>query len=67
MAIGEFAYANNSNRFLASPPLQAQAFAVAGIPYFVTIPGGTPSRCAPGVAHASCTSLAIEDPAHLAR
>ena len=40
---------------------------VAGIPYFVTIPGGTPSRCAPGVAHASCTSLAIEDPAHLAR
>lgn len=33
MAIGEFAYANNSNRFLASPPLQAQAFAVAGIPY----------------------------------
>ncbi len=40
---------------------------VAGIPYFVTIPGGTPSRCAPGVAPASCTSLAIEDPAHLAR
>ena len=33
MAIGEFAYANNSNRFLASAPLQAQPFAVAGIPF----------------------------------
>ncbi len=33
MAIGEFAYANNSNRFLASPPLQSQTFALAGIPY----------------------------------
>lgn len=33
MAIGEFAYANNSNRFLAAPALQAQAFAVCGIPF----------------------------------
>jgi agmatinase len=33
MALGEFAYANNSNRFLASSPLHAQAFALAGIPY----------------------------------
>jgi len=33
MAIGEFAYANNSNRFLAAPALNAQPFAVCGIPF----------------------------------
>jgi agmatinase len=33
MAIGEFAYANNSNRFLASAPLAQQQFAIAGVPY----------------------------------
>ena len=33
MAIGEFAFANNSNRFLAAAPLQQQAFALAGIPF----------------------------------
>lgn len=33
MAIGEFAYANNSNRFLAAHPLLAQPFALAGIPF----------------------------------
>ena len=38
---------------------------VAGVPYSVTIPGGTPSRCAPGVAPTSCTALAIEDPSLL--
>lgn len=40
---------------------------VPGIPYSVAIPDGTPSRCAPGVAPQGCTSLAIEDPAKLAR
>ena len=33
MAIGEFAFANNSNRFLAAAPLHQQAFALAGIPF----------------------------------
>ena len=33
MSLGEFAYANNGNRFLASAPLQAQRFAVAGVPF----------------------------------
>lgn len=33
--------------------------------YFVEIPGGTPSRCNPVTAPASCTSLDIEDPARL--
>jgi len=33
MSIGQFAYANNSNRFLAAPALQDHAFAVAGVPF----------------------------------
>lgn len=33
MAIGQFAYANNSNRFLASPALTDQHFAVVGVPF----------------------------------
>lgn len=33
MAIGEFAFASNGNRFLAAPPLDQQAFAVCGIPF----------------------------------
>jgi agmatinase len=33
MAMGEFAYAMNSNRFLAAPLLQDHGFAVVGIPF----------------------------------
>lgn len=33
MAMGDFAYAMNSNRFLAAPPLQDHGFAVVGIPF----------------------------------
>ena len=33
MAIGQFAYANNSNRFLAAPALADQRFAVIGVPF----------------------------------
>ncbi|MDT7521831.1 agmatinase [Rhodoferax sp. TBRC 17198] len=33
MGAGTFAYASNSNRFLACEPLQHQAFALAGIPF----------------------------------
>lgn len=33
MAMGEFAYAMNSNRFLAAAPLQKQDFAIVGIPF----------------------------------
>jgi agmatinase len=33
MAIGHFAYANNSNRFLGAPALGAQPYAVCGIPF----------------------------------
>ncbi len=40
---------------------------VEGLSYSVAIPGGTPSRCSPSTAPASCTPGAIEDPAKLAR
>ncbi len=33
MGMGQFAYANNSVRFLAAPVLQAQPFAISGVPY----------------------------------
>lgn len=33
MSSAHFAYANNSNRFLATDPLQEQPFAIAGIPF----------------------------------
>lgn len=33
MSTGQFAYANNSNRFLAAPALGEQPFAVAGVPF----------------------------------
>ncbi len=33
MATGQFAYANNTNRFLGAPGLGAQPFAVAGVPF----------------------------------
>ena len=33
MSLGQFAYANNSNRFLAAPVLAGQRFAVAGVPF----------------------------------
>ena len=33
MAIGQFAYASNSNRFLATPELKDQPFAIAGVPF----------------------------------
>jgi Phosphoinositide phospholipase C, Ca2+-dependent len=40
---------------------------VAGVPYSFAIEDGTPSRCASGVAPASCTARDIEDPSKLAR
>ncbi|MFZ3084909.1 agmatinase [Rhodoferax ferrireducens] len=33
MGLGQFSYANNSNRFLAVPELAAQPFAVVGVPF----------------------------------
>lgn len=33
MSVGQFAYASNSNRFLAAPALTQQPFAVVGVPF----------------------------------
>ena len=33
MATGQFAFASNTNRFLACEPLADQPFAIAGVPY----------------------------------
>ena len=33
MATGQFAYANNSNRFLGAPALERQPFAICGLPF----------------------------------
>ena len=35
------------------------------VAYSVTIPGGTPARCNPITAPASCTSLAVENPSYV--
>jgi agmatinase len=47
MAAGHFAYANNSNRFLACPELGSQAFAIAGIPFDGAVTNRPGARFAP--------------------
>ena len=47
MAIGQFAYANNSNRFLACEPLTNQAFAVLGVPFDGAVTNRPGARFAP--------------------
>ena len=38
---------------------------MGGLAYVVEIPGGTPARCNPVTASASCTPLALEDPRYV--
>lgn len=47
MAMGEFAYAGNSNRFLATRELTHQPFAVAGIPFDGAVTNRPGARFAP--------------------
>ena len=47
MGLGDFAYANNSNRFLAAPLLSDQPFAVAGIPFDGAVTNRPGARFAP--------------------
>lgn len=47
MSMGHFAYANNSNRFLAAPELAAQPFAVVGIPFDGAVTNRPGARFAP--------------------
>lgn len=47
MATGHFAYANNSNRFLAAPVLEGQPFAVCGVPFDGAVTNRPGARFAP--------------------
>ena len=47
MAIGHFAYANNSNHFLAAPALADQPFAVCGVPFDGAVTNRPGARFAP--------------------
>ena len=47
MSMGQFAYANNSNRFLAAPELAAQPFAVVGVPFDGAVTNRPGARFAP--------------------
>ena len=47
MATGQFAYASNSNRFLAAPELGSQPFAVCGVPFDGAVTNRPGARFAP--------------------
>ena len=47
MSMGQFAYANNSNRFLAAPELSDQPFALIGVPFDGAVTHRPGARFAP--------------------
>ena len=47
MGMGQFAYANNSSRFLAAPALDTQPFAVIGVPFDGAVTNRPGARFAP--------------------
>jgi agmatinase len=54
MAVGEFAYAMDGNRFLAAPPLQDEPFAVVGVPFDGAVTNRPGARFGPsGIRRAS--------------
>ena len=57
MAPGQFAYANNSNRFLACAPLADQAFAVCGIPFDGAVTNRPGARFGPQAIRAASLML----------
>ncbi len=62
MALGEFAYAMDGNRFLAAPPLADQPFAVVGVPYDGAVTNRPGARFGPGSIRR--TSLMLCDGIH---
>lgn len=62
MALGEFAYAQNSNRFLAAAPLTDQPFAVVGVPYDGAVTNRPGARFGPQAMRAA--SLMLCDGTH---
>lgn len=57
MPIGQFAFANNTNRFLACEPLDAQPFAVAGVPYDGVVTNRPGARFGPQAIRAASLML----------
>lgn len=57
MALGEFAYALNSNRFLAAPPLTDQPFAVVGVPFDGAVTNRPGARFGPQAIRAASLML----------
>ena len=62
MALGQFAYANNSNRFMACAPLDAQPFAIAGVPFDGVVTNRPGARFGPQAIRAA--SLMLCDAIH---
>lgn len=57
MALGEFAYAQNCNRFLAAAPLTDQPFAVVGVPYDGAVTNRPGARFGPQAMRAASLML----------
>jgi len=57
MALGQFAYANNSNRFLACAPLAEQPYAVCGIPFDGVVTNRPGARFGPQAIRAASLML----------
>ena len=57
MALGQFAYANNSNRFLACEALSDQPFAVCGIPFDGVVTNRPGARVGPQAIRAASLML----------
>jgi agmatinase len=57
MAMGQFAFANNSNRFLACEPLADQPFAVAGVPFDGVVTNRPGARFGPQAIRAASLML----------
>ena len=57
MPIGQFAYASNSNRFMACAPLENQPFAVAGVPFDGVVTNRPGARFGPHAIRAASLML----------
>jgi agmatinase len=57
MSMGTFAYASNTNRFLACPPLADQPFAIAGVPFDGVVTNRPGARFGPQAIRAASLML----------
>ncbi|OQW90153.1 MAG: agmatinase [Rhodoferax ferrireducens] len=57
MSVGSFAYASNSNRFLAAPELATQPFAVVGVPFDGAVTNRPGARFGPQAIRAASLML----------